>query len=89
MRKVILMLAENWYNTCKESKEYKDMAVREMELAKISSKGQITIPLEIRKKLGLKEGDKVLFLDEGEKIIITNASLMAFKEIQETRKMRA
>ncbi len=57
-----------------------------MDLAKISSKGQITIPLEIRKKLGLKEGDKVLFLDEGEKIIITNASLMAFKEIQETMK---
>lgn len=30
-----------------------------MEVAKISSKGQITIPIEIRKKLNLKEEDKV------------------------------
>ena len=27
-----------------------------MELAKVTSKGQITIPIEIRKKLGIKEG---------------------------------
>ncbi|NCC62263.1 MAG: AbrB/MazE/SpoVT family DNA-binding domain-containing protein, partial [Verrucomicrobiae bacterium] len=32
-----------------------------MELAKITSKGQITIPVDIRRKLGVKEGDKVLF----------------------------
>lgn len=32
-----------------------------MELAKVTSKGQITIPIEIRKKLGIKEGSKVLF----------------------------
>ncbi|MBR5508946.1 MAG: AbrB/MazE/SpoVT family DNA-binding domain-containing protein, partial [Lachnospiraceae bacterium] len=36
-----------------------------MELAKVTSKGQITIPIEIRRKLGLKEGDKVLFIEEG------------------------
>ena len=40
-----------------------------MELAKVTSKGQITIPIEIRKKLGIKEGSKVLFLEEaGRKI---------------------
>ena len=31
-----------------------------MEIAKITSKGQITIPIAIRKLLGVKEGDKVL-----------------------------
>ena len=32
----------------------------------ISSKGQITVPLEIRNRLGLKTGDRVEFvLDEG------------------------
>jgi antitoxin PrlF len=32
----------------------------------ISSKGQITLPLEIRRRLGLKTGDRVEFvLDEG------------------------
>ena len=40
-----------------------------MELARITSKGQITIPVRIRKKLNLKEGDKVIFIEEGDKII--------------------
>jgi antitoxin PrlF len=36
----------------------------------ISSKGQITVPLEIRHRLGLKEGDRVEFVfDEGRTII--------------------
>jgi AbrB family looped-hinge helix DNA binding protein len=32
-----------------------------MELAKITSKGQVTIPVGIRKELGLKKGDKIVF----------------------------
>ena len=36
-----------------------------MELAKVTSKGQVTIPVEIRRKLGIKNGDKVLFMEEG------------------------
>ncbi len=31
-----------------------------MEMAKVSSKGQINIPIEIRKYLNLNEGDKVV-----------------------------
>lgn len=53
-----------------------------MELAKVTSKGQITIPLEIRKKLGLKEGDKVLFLEDDGKIVIMNSTLLALSEAQ-------
>ena len=48
-----------------------------MELAKITSKGQITIPIAIRKQLGLKEGDKVMFIQEGDKVIMMNASINA------------
>jgi len=55
-----------------------------IKLAKISSKGQITIPIAIRKKLNLKEGDKVLFLEEDNKVIVTNASYEALKEFQNT-----
>ena len=55
-----------------------------MELAKISSKGQITIPIAIRKKLNLKEGDKVLFLEENNKVIVKNASYEALKGFQNT-----
>ena len=54
-----------------------------MELARITSKGQITIPKEIRDKLNLKEGDKVIFIEEGERIIFTTSSMVALREIQE------
>jgi len=46
-----------------------------MELAKVTSKGQITIPVEIRRKLRLKEGDKG-------RIFFENSSQMALKKIQ-------
>lgn len=45
-----------------------------MELAKVTSKGQITIPIAIRNALGIREGDKILFMKEGDKVILTNAS---------------
>ena len=55
-----------------------------MELAKVTSKGQITIPIDIRRKLGIKEGDKLLFVeDEGKIILMKNSSLTALKEAQE------
>ena len=53
-----------------------------MELAKITSKGQITLPVGIRKKLGVKDGDKVLFLEDNGKVIIMNASIQALLEAQ-------
>ena len=42
----------------------------------------ITIPIAIRKKLNLKEGDKVLFLEENNKVFVTNASYEALEEFQ-------
>jgi len=53
-----------------------------MELAKITSKGQITIPVTIRKALGVKDGDKVLFMQEGDKVVMMKASLSALMEAQ-------
>ena len=53
-----------------------------MDLAKLTSKGQITIPVEIRKKLKLKEGDKVFFLEEKGKIYFENASQAALRDFQ-------
>jgi AbrB family looped-hinge helix DNA binding protein len=34
-----------------------------MATAALSSKGQITIPIEVRKKLGLKTGDRIGFIE--------------------------
>lgn len=53
-----------------------------MELAKVTSKGQITIPLEIRKKLGVKEGDKVLFIEEQGRVVMVNSSMEALRKAQ-------
>ena len=53
-----------------------------MELAKITMRGQITIPKEIRKKLGLKDGDKVVFIEENGRIIMENAAMLALKNVQ-------
>lgn len=49
----------------------------------MTSKGQITIPSEIRNKLKLKPGDKVLFLEEEGVVTIRNSSLVALSEIQQ------
>ncbi|MBR6153938.1 MAG: AbrB/MazE/SpoVT family DNA-binding domain-containing protein [Treponema sp.] len=53
-----------------------------MELAKVTSKGQITIPVLIRNKLQLKTGDKVFFEENKGKIYITNASQMTLSSVQ-------
>ena len=35
-----------------------------VEVATVSSKGQVTLPAAIRKKLGLRKGSKLIFLEE-------------------------
>ena len=54
-----------------------------MNLAKISANGQITVPAEIRRLLGLKSGDKILFFQKpsGE-VVINNASAQAIYNAQ-------
>lgn len=53
-----------------------------MELSKISEKGQVTVPASIREKLGLKKGDKLLFIetDDGN-IVITNPNKVSITNI--------
>lgn len=53
-----------------------------MELAKVTSKGQITIPVEIRKRLRIKDGDKVLFMEDNGRVYIMNSSVDALREMQ-------
>lgn len=53
-----------------------------MELATVTSKGQITIPVKIRNKLNLKTGDQVFFMEEKGKIVFQNASQIALSTIQ-------
>ena len=54
-----------------------------MNLAKISSNGQITVPVEIRRLLGLKSGDKILFFqNQNGEIVVSNASAQAIRRAQ-------
>jgi len=55
-----------------------------MELAKITMRGQITIPVRIRKRLGVKDGDKVVFVEENGRVIMENASMVALKNAQDS-----
>ena len=54
-----------------------------MELAKITLRGQITIPRQIRRRLGVKDGDKVIFIEENGRVIIENAAMIALKNAQD------
>ncbi|MBR3354273.1 MAG: AbrB/MazE/SpoVT family DNA-binding domain-containing protein [Oscillospiraceae bacterium] len=59
------------------------MAVRVFtENATISSKGQLTIPKEIRKVLGVENGEKVTFVVVGDEVKIVNAATYAMKVLQ-------
>ena len=41
-----------------------------MNVGKMSKKGQIVIPKEIREKFGIKPGDAVIFKIQGDKVIL-------------------
>ena len=54
-----------------------------MNLAKISANGQITVPVEVRRLLGLKSGDKILFFQKpGGEVVVSNASAQAIRRAQ-------
>jgi AbrB family looped-hinge helix DNA binding protein len=55
-----------------------------MNLARVSANGQITVPVEIRRALKLREGDKILFFqrDNGD-IVVNNSSAAAISRAQD------
>lgn len=55
-----------------------------INLAKLSANGQITVPIEIRRLLGLKSGDKILFFqNQGGEVVVANASAQALSKVQD------
>ena len=54
-----------------------------MNLPRVSSNGQITVPAEIRRLLGIKSGDKILFFQNSNgEVVINNASAQAILKAQ-------
>jgi AbrB family looped-hinge helix DNA binding protein len=53
-----------------------------IDTVKVMSKGQITIPKDIRKKLGISIGDRVTLICEDDRVILMNSAVYAMKMLQ-------
>src|SRR5439155_6233528 len=68
-----------WYNLgqrydCMTNEEF---AMSSLRLSVVQEKGQVTIPTEIRKKLGLKKGDRVSFVETDKGVLISPQEVVA------------
>ena len=52
-----------------------------IEMGKISSRGQVAIPSDIREHMGLKEGSKVLFFLENDTVLMKKVNTESFAEL--------
>lgn len=50
---------------------------------KVSQKGQIAIPADIRKEVGIKKGDELLLVRRGDKLLIEKSSKVSRKFTRE------
>jgi AbrB family looped-hinge helix DNA binding protein len=52
-----------------------------MARSKITAQGQISVPAEVRRKLGLRPGSILEWHEEGEKVIVRRAGRYTFEDI--------
>lgn len=57
--------------------------------AKVMSKGQVTIPKDIREILGIESGDRVTFIVENGTVRIVNSAVYAMQVFQQNMKGEA
>ena len=57
--------------------------------AKVMSKGQVTIPKNVRSVLGVETGDRVTFIVDGNSVRVVNSALYALQRFQEQMKGEA
>ena len=50
--------------------------------AKVMSKGQITLPIDMRRKLNLNAGDRVALIYENNRVVMMNLAIHALEEFQ-------
>lgn len=50
--------------------------------AKVMAKGQVTIPRDVRARLGVSSGDRVSFIVDGDDIKVVNAAVYAMRMLQ-------
>jgi AbrB family looped-hinge helix DNA binding protein len=57
--------------------------VSESELVRIQEKGQVTLPAEVRKRLGLKKGDLVAVMATPDGALITPQEISSTKALDQ------
>ena len=50
--------------------------------ARVMSKGQVTIPKNVRNALGIDTGDRVTFIVEGSTVRVVNSAIYALQRLQ-------
>lgn len=53
------------------------MAIRVRRLVRVQERGQVTLPAEVRRRLGLKRGDLVAVVDTPDGVLITPQEVLA------------
>ena len=51
--------------------------------ARVMTKGQITIPKNVREALGVESGDRVTFIVDGSNVRVVNSAVYALMRLQE------
>ncbi len=54
--------------------------------AKVMSKGQVTIPKNVRAALGVETGDRVTFVVDGTNVRVVNSAVYALMKLQDQMK---
>lgn len=57
-----------------------------VEQAKLTSKGQITVPKDVREALNLSPGDRVSFIVENGTVLMVNSMIFAMNSLQKDMK---
>ena len=60
-----------------------------IDSAKVMAKGQVTIPKDVRKTLGVSNGDRISFIVEGNTVRIVNSAVYAMQVLQQEMKGEA
>ena len=54
--------------------------IDEIEIATVTSRGQITLPAPVRRKLGIKTGGKVAFIEQDGHFLVENVNMLQLRE---------
>jgi AbrB family looped-hinge helix DNA binding protein len=57
--------------------------------ARVMSKGQVTIPKNVREALGIDTGDRVTFIVDGNNVRVVNSAVYALMTFQEQMRGKA